>query len=56
MKPPEPAAGPVARALEGLVFGRLTWWMGWPFVLLGAAGLEIVADAESYDRRSHRTD
>jgi hypothetical protein len=38
---PEPAAGPVARALQGLIVGRLTWWMGWPFALLGAAGLAV---------------
>jgi hypothetical protein len=37
----EPGAGPAARALQGLLFGRLTWWMGWPFALLGAAGLAV---------------
>lgn len=35
---PDPGPGPVAQALQGLVIGRLTWWMGWPLVLLGAAG------------------
>ena len=33
--------GPVAQALQGLVIGRLTWWFGWPFAILGAAGLAV---------------
>jgi hypothetical protein len=38
---PKAAVAPAARALQGLLFGRLTWWMGWPFALLGAAGLAV---------------
>jgi hypothetical protein len=38
---PMPVPGPIAQAVQGLVLGRLTWWMGWPFALLGAAGLAV---------------
>ena len=38
-RPPVP--GPLARAAQGLVLGRLTGWLGWPFLVLGAAGLAV---------------
>jgi hypothetical protein len=31
----------MARAAQGIVLGRLTGWLGWPFALLGAAGLAL---------------
>jgi hypothetical protein len=38
---PPPVPGAVARAAQGLVLGRLTGWLGWPFLVLGAAGLAV---------------
>jgi hypothetical protein len=38
---PPPAPGPAARAVQGLVVGRLRGWGAVPFALLGAAGLAV---------------
>jgi hypothetical protein len=39
--PPPPVPRALARVAQGLVLGRLTGWLGWPFLLLGAAGLAV---------------
>ena len=38
---PPPVPEGLARMAQGLVLGRLTGWLGWPFLLLGAAGLAV---------------
>jgi hypothetical protein len=38
---PPPVPGAMARAAQGLVLGRMTGWLGWPFLVLGAAGLAV---------------
>ena len=38
---PPTQSGPVARAVQGLVAGRVVGWMAIPFALLGAAGLAV---------------